>query len=68
MLKWVGGKSCFEITDDSVRGVLAIVWQAVDFYSFTLYEFLISSIQFSLVKMVILDIGNWITTRNNYYV
>ncbi len=25
MLKWVGGKSCFEITDDSVRGILVIV-------------------------------------------
>ncbi len=36
-----------------------------DFYSFSGYEFLISTIQFLLVKMLILDIRNYISTSNN---
>ncbi len=35
------------------------------FYSFTGYEFLISTIQFLLVKMLILHIRNWISTSKN---
>ncbi len=38
-----------------------------DFYSFSGYEILISIIQFSLVKMVNLDIRNWISTSNNVF-
>ncbi len=36
-----------------------------DFYSFSGYEFLISTIQFLLVQMLILDIRNWISASNN---
>jgi len=35
-----------------------------NFYSFPAYESLISTIQFSLVKMIILDIRNNISTSN----
>ncbi len=38
-----------------------------DFYSFLVYEFLISTIQFLLVKMLTLDIRNLISTSNNGY-
>jgi len=36
-----------------------------NFYSFPGYEFLISNIKFSLVKMIIIDIRNNISTSNN---
>ncbi len=38
-----------------------------DFYSFSGYKILISTIQFSLVKMLILDIRNLTSTSNNGY-
>ncbi len=46
---------------------IACTASRLDFYSFSGYEFLISTIQFSLVKMFILDIRNWISTSNNGY-
>ncbi len=38
-----------------------------DFYFFSGYEFLILTVQFSLAKILILDVRNWIYTSNNGY-
>ncbi len=38
-----------------------------DFYFLTGYEFFISTIKFSLVKILILYIRIWMSTSNNYY-